>query len=81
MTGKVTALSTTTPVPLLPVSILLGGLPTNYTFAGEAPGIVSGVLQLNVTVPPSLKPGIYPIVVSIGGKTSQPGVSVNVTVR
>jgi len=81
VTGKVTALSTTTPVPLLPVSILIGGLPTNYTFAGEAPGVVSGVLQLNVTVPQSLQPGTYPILVSIGGKISQSGVTVTVTIR
>jgi uncharacterized protein (TIGR03437 family) len=81
VTGKVTVVSAVpplTPAPLLPVSVMLGGLPADYTFAGEAPGIVSGVLQLNVAVPPPLGPGSYPILVTIGGKTSQTGVTVTV---
>ena len=57
-----------TPVPLLPVAVLIDGKPASYSFAGEVPGIVAGVLQLNVTVPPNGKFGQrYSLVVSVGG--------------
>ncbi|MBS1855756.1 MAG: hypothetical protein JST11_10350 [Acidobacteria bacterium] len=81
VTGKVTTVSATpplTPAPALPVSVMLGGQPADFSFAGEAPGVVSGVLQLNVTVPKGMAPGIYPIVVTIGGKPTQSGVTVQV---
>jgi uncharacterized protein (TIGR03437 family) len=79
VTGKVTTVSATpplTPAPLLPVSILIGGQPANFSFAGEAPGFVSGVMQLNVTVPLTAGSGAQSIVVSIGGNASQSGVTV-----
>ena len=81
VTGKVTSVSATpplTPAPLLPVSILIGGQPANYSFAGEAPFFVSGVMQLNVTIPSTAGTGAQSIVVSIGGHQSQAGVTVSV---
>jgi uncharacterized protein (TIGR03437 family) len=85
VTGKVTTVSTTlplTPVPLLLVSVLIGPAgaqqSANFTFAGEAPGIVSGVMQLNVQIPATVASGDVPIVVSIGGNRSQDGVTVSV---
>jgi uncharacterized protein (TIGR03437 family) len=79
VTGKVTTVSSVpplTPAPLLLVSVLIGGQPANFSFAGEAPGFVSGVMQLNVTVPQSAGSGAQSIVVSIGGNPSQSGVTV-----
>ena len=82
VTGKVTTVAAPpaplTPVPLLPISITIGGQGANYTFAGEAPGFVSGVLQLNVVVPTNITAGDQPIVVTIGGNPSQQGVTVSV---
>ena len=82
VTGKVTTVAAPpaplTPVPLLPISITIGGQGANYTFAGEAPGFVSGVLQLNVVVPTNITAGDQPIVVTIGGNSSQQGVTVSV---
>jgi uncharacterized protein (TIGR03437 family) len=66
---------------LLPIVITVGGVAANYEFAGEAPGLVSGVLQLNVIIPPAsslTQTGSLPLVVSIGGVSSQSGVTVNV---
>lgn len=80
-TGKVTVVSSTpplTPSPVLGLSVMIGGQPADFTFAGEAPGIVSGVLQLNVTVPSGLPAGTYPIIVTIGGRPTQPGVTISV---
>ncbi len=82
VTGKVTTVAAPpaplTPAPLLPVSITVGGQGANYTFAGEAPGFVSGVLQLNLVLPTNIGAGDQPIVVTIGGNQSQQGVTVSV---
>ena len=81
VTGKVTTVSATpplTPVPLLPIAVLIDNQPANYTFAGEAPGLVSGVLQLNVQIPANARSGDLSLVVSIGNNSSQTGVTVSV---
>jgi uncharacterized protein (TIGR03437 family) len=80
VTGKVTNVTSVSqiPVPLLPIAVLINNQPANYTFAGEAPGFVSGVLQLNVQIPSNAPSGNLPIVVSIGGNSSQNGVTVSV---
>ena len=81
VTGKVTTVDLTaghplTPAPLQQVSVTIGGQPANWAFAGEAPGFVSGVLQLNVVVPSNIAAGNQPVVVTIGGNSSQQGVTV-----
>jgi uncharacterized protein (TIGR03437 family) len=81
VTGKVTTVASApplTPSPLLPVSVTIGGQPAQWTFAGEAPSLVSGVLQVNVVVPTNIAPGDQSIVVSVGGNQSQQGVTVSV---
>jgi uncharacterized protein (TIGR03437 family) len=81
VTGKVTVANSTppfTPGPLLPIGITIGGQPANYSFAGEAPQLVSGVMQLNVQIPLTVGAGDQALVVSIGGPQSQTGVTVSV---
>jgi len=81
VTGKVTTVASApplTPAPLLAIGVTIGGAPANYVFAGEAPGIVSGVLQLNVVIPATVSAGDLPLVVSIGGVPSQTGVTISV---
>jgi uncharacterized protein (TIGR03437 family) len=64
------------PVPVLPVTVRIGGYPADVVYAGAAPGF-SGLLQLNVRVPAGfLAPGIQPATVQIGNAVSQPGVTV-----
>ena len=80
VTGKVTTVSSTpplTPGPLLPIAVTVGGQPATFTFAGEAPGFVSGVMQLNVVIPTNISTGDQPIVVTIGSNSSQTGVTVS----
>jgi uncharacterized protein (TIGR03437 family) len=67
-----------TPAPLLPVGVLINGLPALYVYAGEAPGLVAGMMQLNVQIPANALSGNLPITVSIGANTSQNGVTVSV---
>ena len=82
VTGRITAANLpprqVTPAPLLPVGILIDGQPANYIYAGEAPGFAAGLMQLNVQIPPDARSGNLPIVVSIGGRFSQGGVTVSV---
>jgi uncharacterized protein (TIGR03437 family) len=67
-----------TPAPVLPVSATLADQPAPVQFAGEAPGIVSGVLQVNLQIPANAPTGNLAIVVSIGNVKSQAGVTVSV---
>jgi uncharacterized protein (TIGR03437 family) len=69
------------PTPVGPVSVQIGGVPvpaTDITYAGEAPGLISGVLQVNAKIPPGAGSGPVSIVVSVGGVQSQPNVTVSV---
>lgn len=72
--GKVTV---TSPLPRLPVTATIGGEPAAVLFSGEAPGIVSGVMQVNLRLPAG-RTGDLPLVVSVGGVPSQNGVTVSV---
>jgi uncharacterized protein (TIGR03437 family) len=71
------------PVPLLPVTATLvdstgARFPANYTFAGEAPGFVSGLMQVNVTIPANASSGNLQLFVSVGGNNSQSGITIAV---
>ncbi len=58
------------------VSVRIGGLECPVQYAGGAPRLVAGVLQINVQVAPGVPSGRQPVVVTIGNATSQPGVTV-----
>jgi uncharacterized protein (TIGR03437 family) len=60
------------------VAVLIGGQPASVAFYGEAPGLVSGVMQLNVQIPANAASGNLPISVSVGGNSSQSGVTISV---
>jgi len=67
-----------TPAPLLAVGVTINGQPALYVYAGEAPGLVAGMMQLNVQIPSNAQSGNLPILVSIGRNTSQNNVTVSV---
>ncbi|HLK66391.1 MAG TPA: hypothetical protein VKU19_23315 [Bryobacteraceae bacterium] len=65
------------PVPILPVTVAMGGIPAEVVYAGGAPGLVAGVLQVNVRVPDALAgSGPVPVVLQAGGQSSQAGLTV-----
>ncbi len=67
------------PRPELPVSVLIGGREAEILFAGEAPGLVAGVIQVNARIPSNLaETGDVPVVLQIGSATSQTGVTLAV---
>jgi uncharacterized protein (TIGR03437 family) len=82
VTGKITTATLpppqVTPAPLLAVGVLINGQPATWQYAGEAPGMAAGLMQLNVQIPLNAQSGPLPIIVSIGGNFSQTGVTVSV---
>lgn len=81
VSGSVTPNVTNPPVPLFQPSVLIGSAPATVAFYGEAPNLVSGVLQINAIVPQNAPLGNDTISVAIGtgaNSSSQAGVTVNV---
>jgi uncharacterized protein (TIGR03437 family) len=67
------------PAPNAQVSVTMGGLSCQLNFEGAAPGLVSGVLQINAQVPAGLSPGpSVPVQVRIGAASSSATVTVAV---
>jgi uncharacterized protein (TIGR03437 family) len=60
------------------VTVHIGGVAVKLLYAGAAPGIVQGVVQINAVIPTSLTAGNQSIDVNIGGVTSSAGVTVAV---
>jgi uncharacterized protein (TIGR03437 family) len=69
VTGAITG--ATLSQPLLPVTVQIAGLPATVSYAGSAPGLVAGVMQVNVRIPPSVPRGLQvQVIVSVGGNAS-----------
>jgi uncharacterized protein (TIGR03437 family) len=65
--------------PNLQVKVTIGGIDAALQFAGSAPDAVAGLFQVNVMVPPGVPAGsAVPIVLSVGGVSSQGGVTIAV---
>ena len=72
VTGSFTGLIPPFPKPrAVPVSVTIGGQPATITYAGEAPTLVSGVLQVNAIVPTTLVgSGPFTVLLTVGANTS-----------
>jgi uncharacterized protein (TIGR03437 family) len=61
--------------PLLAVNVKIGGAAAEVLYAGAAPSLVAGVLQVNVRVPAGIAAGdAVPIELTVGTRASQIGV-------
>jgi uncharacterized protein (TIGR03437 family) len=70
------AIATSLKNPVAAVTATIGGVPATVVYAGTAPGIVNGVMQVNVTVPAGAPSGsAVPIVITVGSAGSQAGVT------
>ena len=64
----------------LPVTATIGSLPATVLYAGAAPSLVTGALQLDIIVPAGAPAGdAVPLVITVGGRQSQPGVTIAVS--
>ncbi len=66
------------PAPRLPVSVSIAGVGAPVLYAGGAPGLVAGVMQINVRIPAGVSSGPQPIVVNVGSASSRPDVTLAV---
>jgi uncharacterized protein (TIGR03437 family) len=65
--------------PVAPITATIGGASAEVLYAGSAPGLVSGVIQINARVSETVPVGnAVPVVVTIGGVQSQAGVTMAV---
>lgn len=85
--NPVSATGSVTPVPtsmsqllnISGVTATVGGLPATVEFAGEAPGLITGVIQVNVLIPQGVTPGSsVPVTIVIGSVSSPIGTTIAV---
>jgi uncharacterized protein (TIGR03437 family) len=58
------------PAPLLPVTATFDGAATEVLYAGAAPGIVAGVMRVNIRVPQTLSGNYHTVGVKVGDTAS-----------
>ena len=58
------------------VSVEVNGVDATVLYSGSAPGLVAGVMQINVEIPPGTPSGNVPVTVLVNGVASQNGVTV-----
>ena len=61
-----------------PVTATIGGVNAQVDYAGPAPGLVNGAIQVNLTVPSGLTSGPQPVVITVGTAQTQAGITVAV---
>ena len=71
--------SSSLPTPVLPVSVEIGGQTATIQYAGAAPGLVAGVMQINAQIPSGLPAGPVPVTAQVGIGSSQAGVTIAVS--
>ena len=65
-------------LPLLPLRVLINGQPADLRYAGPAPGMVPGILQVNVRVPDSVTGYDLPVQLQVGEFPSANILNINV---
>jgi len=77
VTGAIAAGTST--APALPVSVTIGGAAAPIIYAGNAPGEVSSLLQINAQVPVNATLGAdLPVILTIGGVQSPANAAISV---
>ena len=62
-----------------PVTATISGFPADVLYAGAAPGLIAGVVQINVAVPGHIPANpAAPMSLTIGSVTTAPGVTVSI---
>ena len=67
VTGAIAPINVPAPwkQPQLKATATIGGLPATVKYYGSAPGLVSGVMQVNVQIPATASSGAVPIVITL----------------
>jgi uncharacterized protein (TIGR03437 family) len=70
--------TTTFPAPLLTVTVTIGGKSAKVHYAGAAPYMVAGVIQINAEVPTDIPAGNAEVIIKVGNNASQAGITLAV---
>lgn len=70
--------TTAFPAPLLRVTMTIGGKNAEVLYAGAAPYMVAGVIQINARIPSDIAAGNAEVIVKIGNDSSQRGITLAV---
>ena len=62
-------------VPQQTVTVTIGGVNAVVAYAGSAPSLISGVMQVNAIIPLTAPTGTQPVLVTVGTATTQSGTS------
>ena len=66
-------------VPLLPVTLTIGGKQAILSYAAEAPGEIAGLLQINAQIPDGITPGPHvPVTLQVGTVSAVASVTIAV---
>ena len=77
--GKLAVAAPTYPAPVARVTARIGTVNANVVYAGAAPGLVAGVIQINIQVPPTATVGAaIPLVITMGNGNTQANVTIAV---
>jgi uncharacterized protein (TIGR03437 family) len=76
VTGTINGANPAAPVQY--ASVLIDGQGANYTYAGGITGVVEGIMQINVQIPADAGAGDLPVVITVGGRSTQSDVTVSV---
>ena len=76
--GKLGTVPLPAPKLLSDVHVRIGGIEAPVKYLGGAQGLVAGLFQLNVQIPDSVTPGQAEVIVTMGGASSQSGVTIAV---
>jgi uncharacterized protein (TIGR03437 family) len=66
------------PKPAQPISVSIGGYSAQVLYSGAVPGLVAGLMQINAVVPAGVSAGDQPVILTIGGISSQASLTVNI---
>ncbi|MGH9627011.1 MAG: M12 family metallopeptidase, partial [Bryobacteraceae bacterium] len=66
------------PKPKLPVRVRIAGRDARIEYAGGAPGLVAGVMQVNARIPEDCPSGAVPVVLTVGEASSPASVTIAV---
>ena len=58
------------PKPILPVQVFIDNQPAEVIYAGAAPGLVQGILQINARIPASASEGGVTVTIQVGDAVS-----------
>jgi uncharacterized protein (TIGR03437 family) len=77
-TGAIVPLTPPFPQPSAQPIVYFNGQPGKVLYAGEAPGSVAGLFQINVQVPTNIPAGTISVLASFSGQGTQSGLTVSI---